>query len=92
MSRKANLQGELRQFTCLLGAMVQEAYDAHPAIRRVCDRCISEHAARLEADLAEAKALALRGREPREPRVVFPGRAAGRLRPRQGQIRPKSRR
>ena len=55
--RKAILQGELPQFTCLLGTMVQEAYDSHPAIREACDRYISEHAARLEADLAEAKAL-----------------------------------
>src|SRR5271165_4198364 len=55
--RRAILQGELPQFTCLLGTMVQEAYDSHPAIREACDRYISEHAARLEADLAEAKAL-----------------------------------
>ena len=55
--RKAILQGELPQFTCLLGTMVQEAYDTHPAIRTACDRYIGEHAARVEADLAEAKAL-----------------------------------
>jgi TetR/AcrR family transcriptional regulator, transcriptional repressor for nem operon len=54
--RKAILQGALPQFTCLLGTMVQEAYDSHPAIRAACDRYISEHAARLEADIAEAKA------------------------------------
>ncbi len=55
--RKAILQGELPQFTCLLGTMVQEAYETHPAIRRACDRYISEHAERLGADIAEAKAL-----------------------------------
>ena len=54
--RKAILQGELPEFTCLLGTMVQEAYDSHPAIRAACDRYISEHAERLEADIAEAKA------------------------------------
>ncbi len=54
--RKAILQGDLPQFTCLLGTMVQEAYDSHPAIRAACDRYISEHAERLEADIAEAKA------------------------------------
>jgi TetR/AcrR family transcriptional repressor of nem operon len=54
--RKAILQGELPQFTCLLGTMVQEAYDSHPAIRAACDRYISEHAERLGADIAEAKA------------------------------------
>ncbi len=55
--RKAILQGDLPQFTCLLGTMVQEAYDTHPLIRQACDRYISEHAERLEADLGEAKAL-----------------------------------
>ena len=54
--RKAILQGELPQFTCLLGTMVQEAYETHPAIRQACDRYISEHAERLGADIAEAKA------------------------------------
>lgn len=54
--RKAILQGELPEFTCLLGTMVQEAYDSHPAIRAACDRYISEHADRLSADMAEAKA------------------------------------
>ena len=54
--RKAILSNELPQFTCLLGTMVQEAYNSHPAIRAACDRYISEHAARLSADLAEAKA------------------------------------
>jgi TetR/AcrR family transcriptional repressor of nem operon len=55
--RRAILQGELPQFTCLLGTMAQEVYETHPAIRGACDRYISEHAARVEADLAEAKAL-----------------------------------
>ena len=55
--RKAILRGELPEFTCLLGTMTQEAYDTHPAIRAACDRYIREHAARVEADLAEAKAL-----------------------------------
>src|SRR5271154_4862813 len=54
--RKAILQGELPQFTCLLGTMVQEAYETHPAIRAACDRYISAHAERLASDLAEAKA------------------------------------
>ncbi|THD47739.1 MAG: TetR/AcrR family transcriptional regulator [Bradyrhizobium sp.] len=55
--RKAILQGELAQFTCLLGTMVQEAYATHPAIREACDRYISAHAERLVGDLAAAKAL-----------------------------------
>jgi TetR/AcrR family transcriptional regulator, transcriptional repressor for nem operon len=52
--RKALLQGELPQYTCLVGTMVQEAYDSHPAIRAACERSISGHAATLEADIAEA--------------------------------------
>jgi TetR/AcrR family transcriptional repressor of nem operon len=52
--RKAILQGELPEFTCLLGTMVQETYETHPAIRLACDACISEHAAMVEADIAEA--------------------------------------
>jgi len=52
--RIAILQGHLPEFTCLLGTMVQEAYDTHPAIRAACDQGISEHAASLEADIAGA--------------------------------------
>jgi TetR/AcrR family transcriptional repressor of nem operon len=52
--RKAILQGDLPEFTCLLGTMVQEAYDTHPPIRAACDKYISEHAAMVEADIAEA--------------------------------------
>jgi TetR/AcrR family transcriptional repressor of nem operon len=52
--RKAILQGTLPQFTCLLGTMVQEAYETHPLIRQACDKYISEHAAMVEADVAEA--------------------------------------
>jgi TetR/AcrR family transcriptional regulator, transcriptional repressor for nem operon len=55
--RKAILHGDLPQFTCLLGTMAQQAYETHPVIRAACDRYISEHAARVEADIAEAKAL-----------------------------------
>ena len=52
--RKAILQGELPEFTCLAGTMVQEIYETHPAIREACDKSISEHAATLESDIAEA--------------------------------------
>jgi len=53
--RRAILKRELPEFTCLLGTMVQETYDSHPSIRKACDRYISEHAATLAADIAEAK-------------------------------------
>lgn len=53
--RRALLQGEVPDFTCLLGTMVQEAYDTHPAIRAACDTHISAHAAAVARDIAEAK-------------------------------------
>lgn len=53
--RRAILQGELPDFTCLLGTMVQETYDTHPEIRAVCDRHISAHAATVARDIAAAK-------------------------------------
>jgi TetR/AcrR family transcriptional repressor of nem operon len=52
--RKTLVRGELPEFTCLVGTMVQEAYDTHPSIREACNQSISTHAARLEADIAEA--------------------------------------
>jgi TetR/AcrR family transcriptional repressor of nem operon len=52
--RKAILHGELPDYTCLLGTMVQETYETHPAIRAACDRCISAHAATLVADIEAA--------------------------------------
>ncbi|WNG43280.1 TetR/AcrR family transcriptional regulator [Archangium minus] len=54
--RIALLRGALPDFTCLLGMMVQEAYDTHPAIRATCDKHLSAHATMLARDIAEAKA------------------------------------
>ena len=53
--RRDILQGDLPDFTCLLGTMVQEVYDTHPAIRAACERNISAHAAAVARDIAEAK-------------------------------------
>ncbi len=55
--RAAMLAGEIPQYTCLLGTMVQETYATHPAIREACDRHISGHAAQVAKDIAEAKRL-----------------------------------
>ena len=52
--RRAILQGQLPDFTCLVGTMVQETYDTHPAIRDACNKSISDHAAMVEADIAQA--------------------------------------
>ena len=52
--RKALLTGRIEEFTCLVGTMVQEVYDTCPEIRDACDASISGHAAKVEADIAEA--------------------------------------
>jgi TetR/AcrR family transcriptional repressor of nem operon len=56
--RRSILQGSVSQFTCLVGTMVQEAYDSHPAIRDACAASILTHAQKVEADIE----LALRQR------------------------------
>jgi TetR/AcrR family transcriptional repressor of nem operon len=52
--RRALLRGELPEYTCLVGMMVQEVYDTHPAIREACEASISGHAGTLQPDIAEA--------------------------------------
>jgi TetR/AcrR family transcriptional regulator, transcriptional repressor for nem operon len=54
--RRHILMGELPDYTCLLGTMVQETYDTHPPIRAACEKGISDHAATVEADIAAAMA------------------------------------
>ncbi len=53
--RTAIIQGSLPQFTCLLGTMVQETYETHPAIRDACNHYISHHADKVAALIAEAR-------------------------------------
>lgn len=55
--RKAILTGKVPQFTCLVGTMVQEVYETYPELRAACDASISGHAAKIEADIAEAVKL-----------------------------------
>ena len=52
--RKAILKGEIAEFTCLVGTMVQEIYDTSPDIREACEASISAHAADVQADIAAA--------------------------------------
>ena len=52
--RKALLKGEIAEFTCLVGTMVQEVFGTNPAIRDACDASISSHAEKIETDIAEA--------------------------------------
>lgn len=52
--RRSILQGEVPEFTCLVGTMVQETYGTYPAIRDACNASITGHAASLEADIKAA--------------------------------------
>ena len=52
--RKQLLTGEVAEFTCLVGTMVQETFESNPAIRAACDASISGHAQKIETDIAEA--------------------------------------
>jgi TetR/AcrR family transcriptional regulator, transcriptional repressor for nem operon len=54
--RKSLIQGELTDFTCLFGTLVQETYQTHPAIREACARHLADHVAMLESDIAAARA------------------------------------
>jgi TetR/AcrR family transcriptional regulator, transcriptional repressor for nem operon len=55
--RRQIIQGKVEDFTCLLGTMVQEAYQTSPKIRQACDDVISDHTARVAQDIAAAKTL-----------------------------------
>ena len=52
--RKAIVQGEIAECTCLVGTMVQETYGTHPDIREACEASISGHAGKIETDIALA--------------------------------------
>lgn len=50
------LSGDVAEFTCLLGTLVQEIHDTHPDIRAACERGLASHVDGLIMDLREAKA------------------------------------
>jgi TetR/AcrR family transcriptional repressor of nem operon len=52
--RKTLLTGELPEFTCLVGTMVQETYESSLPIRDACARSIGGHSAAVEADIRKA--------------------------------------
>jgi TetR/AcrR family transcriptional regulator, transcriptional repressor for nem operon len=54
--RSSLLQGELPDYTCLLGTMVQETFVTSPAIRAACAHGIQLHAQTVARDIATAKA------------------------------------
>jgi TetR/AcrR family transcriptional repressor of nem operon len=51
------LRGDLPDYTCLLGTLVQETYATHPEIRAACDKGLSTHIAILTRDIEAAKEL-----------------------------------
>jgi TetR/AcrR family transcriptional regulator, transcriptional repressor for nem operon len=51
------LQGDLSDYTCLLGTLVQETYATHPDIRAACDKGLSTHIAIITCDVEAAKRL-----------------------------------
>jgi TetR/AcrR family transcriptional repressor of nem operon len=51
------LTGELSDYTCLLGTLIQETYATHPDFRAACDRSMSSHIAELTRDIELAKKL-----------------------------------
>ncbi|HPF45646.1 MAG: TetR/AcrR family transcriptional regulator [Alphaproteobacteria bacterium] len=55
--RIAIMEGEIREYTCLFGTLVQETYDTHPKIRKICDSGMSTHIATLMKDIEEARNL-----------------------------------
>jgi TetR/AcrR family transcriptional regulator, transcriptional repressor for nem operon len=52
--RRDILQGNLPEFTCLVGTMAQEVHQSSPAIAAACDASMSGHAATIEPYIAEA--------------------------------------
>lgn len=52
--RKSIIEGDLAEYTCLVGTMAQEVYLSHPSIRDACAASIFGHAATLEPEIAEA--------------------------------------
>ena len=54
--RAALVRGELPEFTCLLGTLVQEIFASHPALRAACGAGIEAHARTLVPTIEAAKA------------------------------------
>jgi len=52
--RKALLAGDLPEFTCYVGTLLQEVYRTHPPLAAACEACLTGHAGTLETDIAAA--------------------------------------
>lgn len=55
--RKALLKGEIQDYTCFAGTIIQEVYQTHPGVRDACEKSISDHAAMLESDIEDTMRL-----------------------------------
>lgn len=55
--RKEILQGELADYTCLIGTLVQETYATHPDIREACAQGMFAHVAELTQDVEAVKRI-----------------------------------
>jgi TetR/AcrR family transcriptional regulator, transcriptional repressor for nem operon len=51
------LSADIPEYTCLLGTLIQEAYETHPEIRSACDRGLSSHIAVLTDGIEAARQL-----------------------------------
>jgi TetR/AcrR family transcriptional repressor of nem operon len=55
--RATILTGELADYTCLLGTLLQETYATHPELRRACELALSAHIAELTRDVEAARQI-----------------------------------
>lgn len=55
--RVAILDRPISEFACLLGTLVQEVHETHPALIAACDSGMTGHIGEIVADIAAAKAL-----------------------------------
>ena len=51
--RKSLMTGDLAQWTCFAGTMIQETYTTHPHLRDACEKGMAEHSASLTRMIAE---------------------------------------
>jgi TetR/AcrR family transcriptional repressor of nem operon len=52
--RKAMLRGDVAEYTCFAGTVIQEAYATHPQLRDACERGIAQNVAWLTPIIAAA--------------------------------------
>jgi TetR/AcrR family transcriptional repressor of nem operon len=55
--RAGILRGDLPDYTCFLGTLLQETYATHPDIRAACDKGTSSHIAIITRDVEAARQL-----------------------------------